>query len=165
MYILNILNFLQAGDVLPDPQFTVTDPDEDEVHEFAILSGNHSDKFFINTSTGSLSFAISFGQVFVPTEITLEIQVADKNGLIDVTHLIILVNHVNTRPAIANLPNVVYIPESLDAGSWVFTITVTDPDIGDERNFRLSCDPASGLDTFTINNTSKCVNYSVLLYT
>ncbi|KAK3602899.1 hypothetical protein CHS0354_018765 [Potamilus streckersoni] len=58
------------------------------------------------------------------------------------------------RPIINNLPASLLVPENTTGGSTLFTVLVTDPDVGDIHSFTMTVTPASGTSKFTLDSTS-----------
>lgn len=133
---------------------SATDPDITDVLSYSIVSQSTAGIFSINTTSGELSTAVDDTYYKTVGNCTLLVQVQDQFGAYDQTTVVITVNHVNTRPEIANFTGSYEISEALPVGSLLSIFSVTDPDSLDIITKRISWDPASGVDKFTLSFSS-----------
>lgn len=133
---------------------SATDPDITDVLSYSIVSQSTAGIFSTNTTSGELSTAVDDAYYKTFGNCTLLVQVQDQFGAYDQTTVVITVNHVNTRPEIANFTGSYEISEALSVGSLLSIFSVTDPDSLDIITKRISWDPASGVDKFSLSFSS-----------
>lgn len=133
---------------------SATDPDITDVLSYSIVSQSTAGIFSINTTSGELSAAVDDAYYKTFGNCTLLVQVQDQFGAYDQTTAVITVNHVNTRPEISNFTGSYEISEALPVGSLLSIFSVTDPDSLDIITKRISWDPASGVDKFSLSFSS-----------
>ena len=112
-----------------------TDPDGNNI-TFS-LSGTGSDDFVINSATGliTLNAALNFE---VQTLYALTVRVSDGKGGVAAASLTIIAVNQNDAPVILGAPYTTSIEESLNTGSTVYKVAVTDEDTSDSLTFTLS---------------------------
>lgn len=134
---------------------SATDSDITDVLSYSIVSQSTAGIFSINTTSGELSTAVDDAYYKTFGNCTLLVQVQDQFGAYDQTTIVITVNHVNTRPEIANFTGSYEISEALPVGSLLSIFSVTDPDSLDVITKRISWDPASAVNKFSLSFSSK----------
>ena len=125
---------------------------------YAIVAGNESNAFAINSSSGSLTVAdpaqfnyeaLSSG-FNEPAEFELTVTITNATSLTlnETRRVVVTVTDVNEAP-IANGGSVI-IPEGLRAGATVYQATLSDPDLYDIHTWSIISGNTGGV--FTIDN-------------
>ncbi|MCB2220084.1 MAG: cadherin domain-containing protein [Bacteroidetes bacterium] len=154
------LNDLNENPVIDDQDFEIeentsngqtvgsviaTDPDNGQSLTYNIVSGNSSNAFQINESTGEItvanSTALDFESVTVFT-LTVEVEDNGLGNLSDQALVTIDILDVNEIPEIANQSYTV--AENSSNGFLVGTVVATDPDQGQTLTYSISSGNVSG---------------------
>lgn len=138
-----------------EASISAVDPDVTDVLAFSIISQSVGGIFSIHSSNGSLYTAVLDAYKKSNGNCTLVIQVQDQYGANDQATVIISVHHVNTKPEITNFTGNQYVSEALPSGSLINIFSITDPDTNDVITERVAWSPASAVNKFLLNITSK----------
>ena len=137
------------------------DPDNNETRQFFFVNSDNirqfriTDDSLLQTTSTSLNYEED-------STFTLNIYVADKYGLSDTMDLVINVQNVNEVPTALsfvhddNDDNTIVVDENSPVGTFISTLTTTDPDIGDTHNYALGNE--ADANAFRISNDSLLVN-------
>ncbi|KAK3088913.1 hypothetical protein FSP39_025374, partial [Pinctada imbricata] len=136
--------------VLPVVGYNVQDPEGTTHFTYSIDTGPYSDKYTINTTTGSLAFS---EDVYVngTTTHTLTVTISDDIGNAVSASVEITIQNVNHAPVFANLPNSVNVLETTAAGSTLFTVTASDEDMEDTVTVDVQAMSTGAASYFTFN--------------
>ncbi len=139
-------------------QAAVSDQDAAQTHTFAILNGNTGGAFSINNS-GQIRVADTNAIDFETLNVyTLTVQVTDVGAplpnLSDTALVRIDVDNANDVPVVN--PGVTDLDENSPAGTQVFTVTFTDPDVGQLHTFSITGGAGSG--AFAIDPNSGIIS-------
>ena len=136
------------------------DQDNNETHRFFFVDNNIT-RFSItdNSLLQTTSIPLDYEE---DSTFTLNIYVADKDGLSDTMDIVIKVQNVNEAPTALsfvhddNGDSTIVVNENSPVGTFISTLTTTDPDIGDTHTYALG----NGADAsaFRISNDSLLVN-------
>jgi hypothetical protein len=128
----NSMNGTVAGTVV------ATDPDAGQSKSFSILSGNTSNAFAINASTGAISVATSSALDYaVNPSFSLRVKVQDPGVLSDTATITITVTQsINLAPEIAN-QNFSIIGLNIVNGLYLPKVVATDPNAGQTLAYRI----------------------------
>lgn len=112
-----------------------TDPDDNNIT--FTLSGTGSDDFVINSATGriTLSAPLNYEQQAL---YSLTVRVSDGMGGVAAASLTVTAVNQNDAPVILGGPYTTSIEESLNAGTIVYKVAVSDEDTSDSFTFTLS---------------------------
>ena len=136
------------------------DQDNNETHQFFFVDNNNITRFRITDSllqTASIPLDYEEDSIF-----TLNIYVTDKDGLSDTMDIVIKVRNVNEAPTALsfvhddNDDNTIVVDENSPVGTFISTLTTTDPDIGDTHTYALGNE--ADANAFRISNDSLLVN-------
>ena len=130
-----------------------TDPDVGQALIFEIISGNTNSAFSID-NTGKIKVS-NLNSLKSNNSFNLSVRVSDNGSpsLSSSATVTINVNHVNDPPQVNNQQ--VTIPGDLTNGSFVLTIAVSDPDIGQSLSYRIVSGNQN--NAFTINNSGNVI--------
>ncbi|KAL5014827.1 hypothetical protein ScPMuIL_009097 [Solemya velum] len=144
------------GTVLPDLQLGVLDEDAGETFSFRLTGGTHADKFSVNSVTGILSFAddVDIQAEVSPARFDVELEVKDVGGLTSMTLVEILIENVNQKPALLNLPHKVSVTENTPGGTVLYTVNVLDDNPFEALTFHYSVQPSTGAATYSFNQST-----------
>ena len=147
---------ISEGLSAPEPVVQVTAVDEDSGLDgevvYSILSGNPSNAFTIDTSSGLINTAISLDRESIP-EYSLTVVALDRGNPAKTatTTVNVVVSDVNdNRMSFTNLFSA-NIPEDLPLGTVVLTVTTADPDVGANAESRFSIIDGNQDGLFDIN--------------
>ena len=112
-----------------------TDPDDDNIT--FTLSGTGSDDFVINSATGRITVSAPLNYE-LQALYSLTVRVSDGIGGVAAASLTVIVVNQNDAPIILGAPYTTSIEESLNAGSIVYKVAVSDEDTSDSFTFTLS---------------------------
>jgi uncharacterized delta-60 repeat protein len=128
---------------------------------YSIVSGNPSNPFSINSSTGAITVANSAALNFETTPtFTLQVKVTDGGNLSDTKPVTITLTDVNEAPSVTAGQNL-SIPENSVNNSPVGTLLATDPDTTAPNN-SLTYSIVSGnpSNPFSINSVTGAISVS-----
>ena len=134
---------------------TTTDPDAGDTHTYT----TPNDTFQIVGDTLKTNSALDFEEDSI---FTLNIYVADKDGLSDTMDIVIKIRNVNEAPTALsfvnddNGDNTIVVDENSPVGTFISTLTTTDPDIGDTHTYALGSE--GDASAFLISKDSLLVN-------
>ena len=131
------------------------DPDLSDTLTYSIVSQSVAGIFSINTTSGDLYTAVDDAYYKTNGNCTLLVQVEDQYGAYDQATIVVTITYVNTNPEIYNLTGNYEISEALPVGSLLAIFSVTDPDSRDVITERISWFPASAVNKFNANLSSK----------
>ncbi len=127
-----------------------SDPDAGDSLSYSITTGNSSNAFTINSTTGEITVADS-NQLDYETTPSFDLTVQGTDGVLNSTATIsINLNPVNEVPVIND--QTFSLLENSPGGSVVGSVIATDPDIGDSLNYSITTGNSSG--AFAINSTT-----------
>ena len=112
-----------------------TDPDDNNITFTA--SGTGSDDFVINSATGRITLSVPLNYE-LQALYSLTVHVSDGIGGVAAASLTVIVVNQNDAPIISGAPYTTSIEESLNAGSIVHKVAVSDEDPNDSLTFTLS---------------------------
>lgn len=112
-----------------------TDPDGNNIT--FTLSGTGSDVFLINSATGRITLNTPLNYE-VQALYSLTVRVSDGIGSVAAASLTVIAVNQNDAPAFLGAPYTASIEESLNAGTTVYEVAVSDEDISDTLTFTLS---------------------------
>lgn len=112
-----------------------TDPDDDNIT--FTLSGTGSDDFVMNYATGLITLSVPLNYE-LQTLYSLTVRVSDGIGGVAAASLTVITVNQNDAPVILGAPYTTSIEESLNAGSVVYEIAVSDEDTSDSSTSTLS---------------------------
>ncbi|XP_055954305.1 cadherin-related tumor suppressor isoform X2 [Patella vulgata] len=111
-----------------------SDPDQNDVLTFLIFPSNPN--FFINPSTGAISFTSDYPSS-LPKLIRLPVVARDLGNLNDLANITVRINDTNQPPVLTNLPERVQVLENTASGTTVFTVSSQDVDGGDTITYTM----------------------------
>ena len=112
-----------------------TDPDDNNIT--FTLSGTGSDDFVINSATGRITLSGPLNYE-LQALYSLTVRVSDGRGGVAAESLTVITVNQNDAPVILGAPYTTGIEESLNAGSKVYEVAVSDEDTSDSFTFTLS---------------------------
>ena len=112
-----------------------TDPDDNNIT--FTLSGTGSDDFVMNSATGLITLSAPLNYE-LQALYSLTVHVSDGIGGVAAASLIVITVNQNDAPVILGAPYTTSIEESLNAGSIVYEVAVSDEDTSDSFTFTLS---------------------------
>ena len=112
-----------------------TDPDDNNI-TFTV-SGTGSDDFVINSATGRMTLSAPLNYE-LQALYSLTVRVSDGIGGVAAASLTVIAVNQNDAPVILGTPYTTSIEESLNAGSIVYKVVVSDEDTSDSFTFTLS---------------------------
>ena len=112
-----------------------TDPDDSNIT--FTLSGTGSDDFLINSATGRITLRVPLNYE-LQALYSLTVRVSDGMGGVAAESLTVITVNQNDQPVILGAPYTTSIEESLNAGSIVYEIAVSDEDTSDSFTFSIS---------------------------
>ncbi|KAK3581873.1 hypothetical protein CHS0354_000289 [Potamilus streckersoni] len=122
-----------SGTVLPDPGYSVTDPDAGDTKSFSNDCVTNTGLFSMSSTTGRLTLASDYDYDLgtLPTEVTCIVKVTDSGGLTATATLSITLNNINDNTPIF-VPSSYTIFSSYDAtiSTSIGSVTATDGDLG-----------------------------------
>ncbi|ESP02621.1 hypothetical protein LOTGIDRAFT_171822 [Lottia gigantea] len=119
----------QAGQTLIESLLPfLMDADNTDTYTFVLRSGNDSKHFIIDESTGAISLLNTFDIDTVSTVVSLTVAVKDATSSFVPAEVRFT---FNKPPRFSNLPTTIDVPEVTSVGVEVFTVSVTDPNVGD----------------------------------
>lgn len=101
------------------------------------LSGTGSDDFLINSATGRITLSAPLNYE-LQAVYSLTVRVSDGIGGVAAASLTVIAVNQNDAPVILGAPYTTSIEESLNAGSIVYEVAVSDEDVSDSFTFTLS---------------------------
>lgn len=101
------------------------------------LSGTGSDDFLINSATGCITLSAPLNYE-LQAVYSLTVRVSDGIGGVAAASLTVIAVNQNDAPVILGAPYTTSIEESLNAGSIVYEVAVSDEDVSDSFTFTLS---------------------------
>ena len=137
------------------------DQDNNETHQFFFVDSNNITRFRITDDSllQTTSIPLDYEE---DSTFTLNIYVADKDGLSDTMDIVIKVRNVNEAPTALSFVNddngdsTIVVNENSPVGTFISTLTTTDPDIGDTHNYALGNE--ADASAFLISKDSLLVN-------
>ncbi|XP_022292040.2 protocadherin Fat 1-like isoform X1 [Crassostrea virginica] len=140
-----------AGSVSYNPNFLVRDYDGAASYSLSFASGNNSNRFSIDSSSGIISFATDYNidNGAMPSSVILTVVCTDPTSKTGTSKVEITITDVNDNaPSFAQSTYTITVDQYDAAGSLMGTVAPTDPDSGVNGEF--SC---SGSSTATSATT------------
>ncbi|KAL3891718.1 hypothetical protein ACJMK2_003968, partial [Sinanodonta woodiana] len=156
-----------AGTASMSPGFTVTDPDAGATWTYNLYNANNSDRFTIDSSSGSpMGFAVNYDidNNAMPSKVILTVLCKDNGGTTGViktgsTQITITINDVNDNtPTFSASSYTIYADQYDYPGSALGSLTVTDIDSG--SNALYTCTATST----SINSATYSINSDCSIY-
>ena len=135
-----------------------TDPDDNNV-TFS-LSGKGSDDFLINSATGRVTLNRPLNYE-IQALYSLTVRVDDGIGGVAVMSLTVIAVNQNDPPVIVGAPYTTSVEESLNTGTTVYAVAVSDEDSSDTLAFSIS---GTNADHFAISSAGIITTAQVLDY-
>lgn len=135
-----------------------TDPDDNNV-TFS-LSGTGSDDFLINSATGRVTLNRPLNYE-IQALYSLTVRVDDGIGGVAVMSLTVIAVNQNDPPVIVGAPYTTSVEESLNTGTTVYAVAVSDEDSSDTLAFSIS---GTNADHFAISSAGIITTAQVLDY-
>ena len=135
-----------------------TDPDDNNV-TFS-LSGTGSDNFLINSATGRVTLNRPLNYE-IQALYSLTVRVDDGIGGVAVMSLTVIAVNQNDPPVIVGAPYTTSVEESLNTGTTVYAVAVSDEDSSDTLSFSMS---GTNADHFAISSAGIITTAQVLDY-
>ena len=133
-----------------------TDPDDNNV-TFS-LSGTGSDNFLINSATGRVTLNRPLNYE-IQALYSLTVRVDDGIGGVAVMSLTVIAVNQNDPPVIVGAPYTTSVEESLNTGTTVYAVAVSDEDSSDTLSFSMS---GTNADHFAISSAGIITTAQVL---
>jgi len=110
--------------------FSTTDPDVGDTHTYSLVSGEgdgDNDKFAIVENQLQTKQEFNFE---TDASYSIRVKTDDGNGGTFEKPFIISINNLNESPSFASIPET----EAIEGETYIYNISVSDPDLGDELN-------------------------------
>ncbi|KAL3891722.1 hypothetical protein ACJMK2_003972 [Sinanodonta woodiana] len=151
-----------AGSASMSPGFIVSDPDAGATWTYHLYNANNSDRFTINSSTGStMGFAVNYDidNNVMPSKVILTVLCKDNGGSTGViktgsTQITITITDVNDNtPTFSASSYTIYADQYDSPGSVLGSLTVTDIDSGSNALYTCTATSTSAnFATYSINS-------------
>ncbi|KAK3087337.1 hypothetical protein FSP39_004813 [Pinctada imbricata] len=136
-----------AGSVTYNPGFVISDYDGASTYTLSFRTGNNSQRFSIDSSSGIVTFAVNYdidGNA-MPSNVILTVECSDPSSNTGTAILDITITDVNDNaPTFAQSSYTLTVDQYTSAGTLIGTITPTDADFGTNADFACSGSTSSG---------------------
>ncbi|XP_060568295.1 cadherin-23-like [Ruditapes philippinarum] len=167
-------HFLRANDVIGTPSYGVRDQDNGDTKTYSINCGADTAKFYMDSSTGQVSFQSDYSIASTTETVTCTVTVVDSGGLTDTATLYIYISDRNDNtPVFSPASYSFYVSYYASVGTVVGTVTASDNDTGTFGTLTYILTQTSLLDDyFAIDNNGQItvlkspvpLNFSTTVY-